>query len=441
MKFREVTIASLFLAMIALISVPAAGLPSNSRIFLHIKADGKPCKASITVLPSFGSTASDPYGNATIELPQRIFSIVAVTTFHGSLYAAHVSNISINVLRSNTLTLNLLKGTNKPGSLGAIHTRHGKLYVNGKQYQIKGIGYEPTAIGTGPAWRPIDDKIYKRDFSLMHAMHANTIRTWGEVDHNLLNTATRNSLKVIAGFWVLYEADLSNHTIRARIIADFRRYVNAYKSSPAILMWSIGNEQNYHNGSTATWYSLLNEMAWTAWDEEGDQYHPVTTPNGDINNIGHKTIASDDNSLLYLDVWGANIYRGSSFGNLFESYAKKSRKPFWISEYGADAYDQQIMAIDEDMQSKRDIQLWTEINVAKNEILGATLMAYSDQWWKNGSPDQHNPGGFHMSSETDGVSDEEFWGIVSIDKNKYGGIDLITPRKVYYDLMQLWVKQ
>ena len=42
--------------------------------------------------------------------------------------------------------------------------------------------------------------------------------------------------------------------------------------------------------------------------------------------------------LINIDIWGSNVYRGPSFGTLFLDYQKKSSKPLYISEYGADAY-------------------------------------------------------------------------------------------------------
>ena len=38
-------------------------------------------------------------------------------------------------------------------------------------------------------------------------------------------------------------------------------------------------------------------------------------------------------------------------------------------------------------------------------------MAYSDEWWKAGNPDTHDPGGYHTDAHPDGYSNEEWWGI------------------------------
>jgi len=415
-----------------------ASSQTEGRINIQVTIDGKSSAASITLLPTFTAASADSSGQTKIDTASGSYTIAASTTQDGILYIGHVDSVAVSASRPAEVRLRLMKAPVKPTSEGMIRIVGRRLLVENKPFQIRGVGYEPYAIGTGPGWRPKDDAVYRRDFPLLAKMHANTIRTWGQVDANLLHVATDNGLKVIAGYWVPYEANFADGTTRAKLIADFRKYVATYKSSPAMLMWSLGNEQNYQNGNSAAWYSLVNELAWAAYDQEGARYHPVTTPNGEIGNLGDPTKETDDASLTYLDAFGVNIYRGSSFYSLFQDYKSKSGKALWVSEYGVDSYDQRISSENQDLQAAWDVKLWKEIDAARAIAMGGTLMSFCDQWWKNGSPDEHNPGGPKMNSDADGIADEEYWGIVSIARNPQGGVDVLTPRKVYYALQSAW---
>ena len=57
----------------------------------------------------------------------------------------------------------------------------------------------------------------------------------------------------------------------------------------------------------------------------------------------------------------------------------------------------------------------------QNRNNGLTLFSFSDEWWKAGNPDQQDIGGFAPNSTGvpyDGSPNEEYWGIVDIERNK-----------------------
>jgi len=140
--------------------------------------------------------------------------------------------------------------------------------------------------------------------------------------------------------------------------------------------------------------------------------------------------------MTYLDLWGANVYRGYSFGNLFTTYASKSTKPFWVSEYGIDALDNRTKTEYQDVQASYAGHLWVEIEAAE-VCVGGTIMAYSDEWWKAGDPNSHDYGGYPTSAHPDGFSNEEWWGIFWCEDNG-DAPDILHPRKVYYTLQEKW---
>lgn len=317
------------------------------------------------------------------------------------------------------------------------------ILMNGTPFIIKGVGYQPSPVAKYP-WQ--DDvyefRNYERDLPFLRALGCNTIRTWGKVTNPAFLDACYNGgtspIYVIMGFWVDHTKDLGDPTVRQAIIDDFKEYVTTFMYHDAVLMWLPGGEINYwYRGNVADWYSLLNELAQTAHAIERDNYHPVTTDNGSINEIGNPSLGADDSSMSALDVWGATIYRGSSFGTLFDEYVAKSSKPFWIAEYGADAWDHRNGWEYQTIQASFNGGLWNEIAKNSNVCSGGAVFEYSDEWWKNDNPFRHSPGPGQRSDQPDGWSDEEYYGIVSVENNG-DNPDFIIPRQAYFTLQEKW---
>jgi hypothetical protein len=409
-------------------------------VFRAMLPSGQPAaRAAVVLRPSFVAAPTGADGATRLTVPPGTYTARASVTQDGVLHVGSVEAIRVTDGRSESVLLRLKRAPRKPAGRGEVRVRGRVLFVRGRPFQLRGVGYEPPQIGIGPGWRPAEDVVYRRDFPLLAQMSCNVIRTWGPVDESLVRIAEEHRIRVIAGFWVPYELrDLGDPVTRARLIGEFRAYVARFHAAPAVLMFAIGNEQNYQNGNTPAWYSLLNEMAWAAYDEEGRQYHPVTAAEGEIANIGTREKLADDASLPYLDCWGANIYRGATFGTLFRDYARRSRRPFWVSEYGCDAYDHRQDAENEATQARYATSLWKEIDAAKKVCIGGTLMAYCDQWWKGGDPHAQKPGGPAMGAAMDGIADEAYWGIMKIARDPAGGLDRVTPRQIYFALQALW---
>src|SRR5688572_5618068 len=123
-----------------------------------------------------------------------------------------------------------------------------------------------------------------------------------------------------------------------------------------------------------------------------------------------------------IDIWGINVYRGISFGDLFERWQERSGKPMFIAEYGADAYDSNLPGYAPERQAEAVVALATEIR-AQSQLglaLGGTLFEWADEWWKDdtGRLDQQDVGGVAPGSGPypDGVFNEEWWGIVDLER-------------------------
>jgi hypothetical protein len=119
----------------------------------------------------------------------------------------------------------------------------------------------------------------------------------------------------------------------------------------------------------------------------------------------------------------------------------------FLSEFGADSYFSTswypvVGRADETSQKNYLISQWQEIvpQLSAKDIskpcLGGTVFEFGDEWWKvrsadGGSPTVHDNGGFPTTwnpfSQPDGFANEEFFGIVGIDR---------TPKEAFAALSQ-----
>merc|ERR1712176_1654318 len=204
--------------------------------------------------------------------------------------------------------------------------------------------------------------------------------------------------------------------------------VNAVKDHPSILMWSIGNEWNY-NGiyvHLSKWESVhkLNQAAQLI--KENDNEHPVASIYGEVPET------EIINAMPNVDVWGINSYRGISHGGLFNDYVLRTNKPMFMSEYGADAFNALVNAEDQGAQAHATKELTREIversSATGGAVLGGFLFEFNDEWWKDGAGSKwaHDVGGIAPGGGPypDKTFNEEWWGIVDIDRN---------PRAAYWE--------
>jgi hypothetical protein len=352
-----------------------------------------------------------------------------------------------------------------------VTTSGRQLLVSGNPFIMKGVIYSPVPIGDdAEAAAPYGDYftfnyniIYSRDLPLLREMGANTVRLWtwdGTADHHdFLDSAYNggeNPIYVIAGYWINPGLDIdpqSPTNVRQQLTDNFTAMVAAHKNHPAIVMWAIGNDLNgswMYGGNLENLFSLINEMAAAAHAEEGSNYHPVTAVLMDSNLIS--TISAYDAAVPSLDVWGANVYRGNTFGTLFNDFTAASSKPLAILEYGIDAFDNvhgdEYENIGTPYQGTYGEALWNEIKANSGVCIGGSIREYSDEWWKGkysstgtGCPDNnpalHSACGYAMSSSPDGYDNEEWWGIMRTAASA-SGPDTMQTRVLYYVLQELW---
>ncbi|WP_179354184.1 glycoside hydrolase family 2 TIM barrel-domain containing protein [Winogradskyella vidalii] len=296
-----------------------------------------------------------------------------------------------------------------------------QLMVNDEFYLIKGICYHPVPKGS-PNQR--DFSTLTQDLELMVEAGINTIRVYAPItEEHVLDEINEAGLKVIIGFG--YDQG-GNFDIASGSFID---YVNKYKNHNAILMWELGNEYNYHpewfDGDIKNWYKAMNAAA--AVIHENDSSHPVTTAHGDLPNELARTMSPN------IDVWGMNVYRSVRPETIFEEWKTVSNKPMYLSETGADSYMQIAnqgyeQGVNEFAQADATTIILNATFNGQDICSGVTLFSFTDGWWKAGNNDVQDTGGTAPNSTGvpfDGSPNEEFWGIVDIDRNKKKVFDVV----------------
>lgn len=322
-----------------------------------------------------------------------------------------------NILFVLFLTLIGIAGTvfscTAPKELQEVRVSGRQIMVDDNPYIIKGICYHPVPKGS-------DTRSFEnltQDLTLMVEAGINTIRIYEPIDNKaVLDEIHESGIKVIIGFG--YNQD-GNFDILSGTFID---YVNKYKNHEAVLLWELGNEYNYHpewfEGDLKNWYTALNNAAEMIHKQ--DPSHPVTTAHGEL----------PDNLALSscpgIDVWGMNVYRWDDPKEIFSKWKALSTKPMYLSEAGGDSYmtiskDGYEIGLNEHAQADANAKILESVFNNTDVGSGLTLFSFTDGWWKAGNNDAQDVGGWAPNSTGvpyDGTPNEEFWGIVDINRNK-----------------------
>ena len=312
---------------------------------------------------------------------------------------------------------------NKKTNMDVVSVSERQILVNENPYLIKGICYHPVPKGS----KDLSFDSLDQDLALMVEAGINTIRVYAPIDNkDVLDKIHDAGLKVVIGFGY-------NQGGRFDILSGtFVDYINTFKNHPAILMWELGNEYNYHpewfEGDIKNWYKALKEATDLA--HENDTNHPVTTAHGDLPDALALSICTN------IDVWGMNSYRWDNPEAIFSEWEALSHKPMYLSEAGGDSY----MTISRDgyeAGSNEKAQADANKNILnaifKNQYIcsGVTMFSFTDGWWKAGNPEKQDPGGWAPNSSGvpyDGAPNEEYWGMVDIDRNKKEAFEIISTK-------------
>jgi len=298
-----------------------------------------------------------------------------------------------------------------------------QIFVNDAPYIIKGICYHPVPKGT-------DSRSFinlTEDLKLMNEAGINTIRVYSPITEvAVLDQINAAGIKLIIGFG--YNQG-GNYDILSGTFAD---YVKAWKNHGAILLWELGNEYNFHpewfGGDIENWYKALNNAAELI--HQIDPSHPVTSAHGELPDS--KALSSCPN----IDVWGMNVYRWDNPEAIFTEWSAVSTKPMYLSEAGADSYMAAALngfeqGENEQAQAKATKNILDQIFSNHEICSGVALFAFVDELWKAGNNNSLDPGGWAPKSSGvpyDGAANEEYWGIVKIDRSKKLAFEVVKEK-------------
>lgn len=280
----------------------------------------------------------------------------------------------------------------QPNTPSVVTISQKKLFVDGNSYYIKGICYGRNGFFD-----------YQNDIPLMQEANINTIRAYAPISNRAELDAFQN-----AGIKIIMQVDYNG---------NYEDYVSTFMAHPAILMWEVGNENNYHpdwfGGSLNNWYRTLEDVAKKI--KAIDTNHPVATAHGEVPS------ALALNSCPSVDIWGMNLYRWDDDVPAIEEFLAISDKPMYVSEAGADSYDNRVSVEREDLQAQATRKILSGILSKSDVCMGVTLFSFADEWWKAGNPSQQDTGGSAPNSigvPYDSTANEEYWGIVKKDRTK-----------------------
>lgn len=355
-----------------------------------------------------------------------------------------------------------------------------RLQVDDRDFMVFGMNWGYMPIGQNynySLWNQPDDVIIDalaREMPLLQDMGINCIRQYVGIPprwvqyiyerygiYTILNHLVARYGYTLNGVWIP-AVDYSDPALRQALKMEITALVAEYKETPGLLMWLLGNENNYglswssfeiealpegeRDAARARYlYSLFDEL--TVEIQRRDSKHPVAIANGDIQYID--LIAEE---CTHLDILGTNVYRGISVRDLYDVIAEKLNRPVMYTEFGSDAWNAREMREDQTMQARYLVGQWREIyeqSAGKGRVgsaIGGIIFQWSDGWWKFGQEDRldiHDtnaswPNGGYVEDYVEGENNmnEEWWGITAKGKPDSRGLYEVYPRAAYYALRQ-----
>ena len=357
-----------------------------------------------------------------------------------------------------------------------------RLQVDGDDFMVLGINWDYFPVGTTynyNFWTEPDELIeaaLDREMSLAKAMGVNAIRAYVGISprwvqhiyerygiFTVLNHPLGRYGVTVNG---VFEANTNYADPQSRqvILSEVEDMAREFANTPGVLMWLLGNENNYglfwssaetedmpegerDAGRARYLYSLVGDAVRAI--KAIDDTRPVAYANGDLQYID--LIAEEAGNL---DVIGSNVYRGAGFQGFFDEVDEKLGMPILFTEFGSDVWNAKYMREDQLMQTRYLLAQWQEIyeqsagkGGAGNSIGGMTFQ-WTDGWWKFGQedrldiqdtnaswantayPDDYTPGQNNMN--------EEWWGIVAKGPTDNDGLYELYPRAAFYALRDVY---
>jgi beta-glucuronidase len=361
---------------------------------------------------------------------------------------------------------------------------HWQMFVDNKPFIIHGLTYAPTKLGQTPDKGTLENWMYQKDdsmhqawvdknknnaqdpdepnvgdFKLMQDMGVNAIRVYHnnqKINVELLRELhERYGIRVIMGDFLGKYAlgsgadwktgtDYENPEHMANMMKEVEAFVTEFRDEKFVLMWLLGNENNYGVASNAdkkpdAYFKFVNQVAKRI--KELDPDHPVAICNGDVLFLDKMAKFAPE-----VDAYGANVYRGDyGFGSYWDEVRETADRPAFITEYGAPAYSK-FASMDEaeGEQAAYHQGSWMDImaNTAgqaegDGNAIGGIAFEWLDEWWKNYEPAKHDTKADVIGPFAGGYYFEEWFGLIGQGDGSQSPL-LRQPRKSYYTYQTMW---
>ncbi|MEO9501552.1 glycoside hydrolase family 2 TIM barrel-domain containing protein [Nonlabens ulvanivorans] len=356
------------------------------------------------------------------------------------------------------------------------------LLVENEPFIINGMNWDYFPIGTNfnySLWKQSDDVIkaaLDAEMGLLQNMGVNTIRQYTGVPskwityiydnygiYTMLNHSFGRYGLNVNGSWVA-NTEYSDEATRNLLLLEATDMVRSYKDTRGILMFLLGNENNYglfwdgaetedipledrkSTQRARSLYKIFNEAVVQM--KAIDSNHPMAICNGDLLFID--IIAEECKDI---DILGTNMYRGKTFTDAFQTVKEKLNKPLMFTEFGADAFNAIENQEDQKSQAYYMLNNWKDIykNVAgmgmSGNSIGGFTFQFSDGWWKFGQTknlDVHDNnaswsnGGYDLDLVPgENNMNEEWFGICAKGPTNPRGLYTLYPRAAYYTLKEV----
>lgn len=352
-----------------------------------------------------------------------------------------------------------------------------RLLVEGEPFMVNGMNWDYFPIGTNYTynlWDEKDDFIHtalQYEMGLLKELGVNSIRVYTGIPrkwieyiydnfgiYTMLNHSFGRYGMMIDDEWMA-NTEYSDPRVKELLLAEIRELAEEFRGTRGLLLYLLGNENNFglfwggaetedipiadreSEARARHMYRLFNEAVLTIKSIDPDR--PVAFANGDLQFLD---IIVEE--LPDVDIFGANVYRGVTFTDLYDRVNQEYGKPVLLTEFGADAFNAVTQKEDQLCQAYYKLGNWKDIyshaaglGRAGNSIGGYTFQ-FSDGWWKYGQSfdlDVHNTeatwsnGGYecdYVAGENN--MNEEWFGIMAKGPTQPSGHYELFPRAAWY---------